>query len=410
VIIPYGTDAPIYHRPIATVSLIVVNTVAFFATWSMAQDDRMAYALVRGDGLHPLQWLTSIFMHGGIEHLVGNMIFLWAFGLVVEGKLGALKFLVLYLGIGLTHSAAMQVLSLGSEHGYILGASAVIYGLMGVCMIWAPANCITCFYFFWIIRIFTGTGDIAILIFALFYIGWEFVAVLLEHGAVSTPLLHLTGAVIGIAVGLVMLQAKLVDCENWDLFAVMSGHEGRPADKRRKRQPRARPAAQVAGAVAAAPAATQARRPASSGGGRTQAGVPADVATDRLRRFLDAGDALGAHSAADRAMRTVAGWVPDNRDWQRLMKGLLDINETRLAVTTMEDYLRRVVAPSPRVRLKLAQLLLHDYQRPAHALRVLQGFGDEVLPGDLEVFRSKLAAEAQHQCDEGALELDGDAW
>ena len=50
-----------------------------------------------GDGIHPLQWLTNIFLHAGFFHLVGNMIFLWTFGFVVEGKLGWLPFTALYL-------------------------------------------------------------------------------------------------------------------------------------------------------------------------------------------------------------------------------------------------------------------------------------------------------------------------
>ena len=52
-IIPWGTDAPIYHLPIATVGLIVVNTVAFFA--SVNAQDPEPYMLAFGDGLHPLQ-------------------------------------------------------------------------------------------------------------------------------------------------------------------------------------------------------------------------------------------------------------------------------------------------------------------------------------------------------------------
>jgi membrane associated rhomboid family serine protease len=58
-----------------------------------------------GAGLKPWQWMTSIFMHAGIGHLLGNMIFLWAFGLIVEGKIGWLPFTLLYLAIGCGQSA-----------------------------------------------------------------------------------------------------------------------------------------------------------------------------------------------------------------------------------------------------------------------------------------------------------------
>ncbi len=61
----------------------------------------MTWGLTHGEGLHPVQWVTNNFLHGRIFHLVGNMIFLWGFGLVVEGKLGWWRFLLVYMGIGI---------------------------------------------------------------------------------------------------------------------------------------------------------------------------------------------------------------------------------------------------------------------------------------------------------------------
>ena len=68
--------------------------------------------------------------------VAGNMIALWAFGLVVEGKLGACKTLFVYLGIGVLHGAIVQFLMLGGAQNYCLGASAIIYGFMAMCLIW----------------------------------------------------------------------------------------------------------------------------------------------------------------------------------------------------------------------------------------------------------------------------------
>ena len=99
-ILPIGTDAPIYHRPIATVGLIVANVIAFgYSMTNFEEADWLRWMLLTGDGLHPLQWVTHGFLHANIFHLAGNMVFLWAFGLIVEGKLGALAFLGLYLGL-----------------------------------------------------------------------------------------------------------------------------------------------------------------------------------------------------------------------------------------------------------------------------------------------------------------------
>ncbi len=100
IIIPTGTDAPIYHRPYATASIIVINIALFFVVPPPAKIDPSVNAMVRpvhtnfdryaltiGDGQHPVQWLTHSFLNRGWVHLGVNMIFLWVFGIVVEGKL-----------------------------------------------------------------------------------------------------------------------------------------------------------------------------------------------------------------------------------------------------------------------------------------------------------------------------------
>ena len=99
-----------------------------------------------GDGrLHPVQWVTHNFLHFGFMHLAGNMLFLWAFGIVVEGKLGALKYLLAYLAIGTLHGAFVQILLRNSGiDQHAAGASAVVYGLLAVCMVWAPRNELNC--------------------------------------------------------------------------------------------------------------------------------------------------------------------------------------------------------------------------------------------------------------------------
>jgi membrane associated rhomboid family serine protease len=83
---PFGADVPLYYRPWATVGLIIVN-VAVFVVAVMSGGFADALVLRFGDGVHPTEWLTAAFMHADIFHLVGNMLFLWPFGLVVEARL-----------------------------------------------------------------------------------------------------------------------------------------------------------------------------------------------------------------------------------------------------------------------------------------------------------------------------------
>ena len=80
-----------------------------------------------------LQWgsvLTSMFMHGSWEHLLGNMVFLWVFGNNVEDSMGRLRFLVFYLVCGLA-AAAAQVLVQPASPVPMVGASGAIAGVLG---------------------------------------------------------------------------------------------------------------------------------------------------------------------------------------------------------------------------------------------------------------------------------------
>jgi membrane associated rhomboid family serine protease len=80
---------------------------------------------------------TSMFMHGGWMHLIGNMWFLWIFGNNVEDSMGHLRFLVFYLLCGLA-AAALQILSQPSSGLPMVGASGAIGGVMGAYIILYP--------------------------------------------------------------------------------------------------------------------------------------------------------------------------------------------------------------------------------------------------------------------------------
>ncbi len=236
-IIPWGTDAPIYHRPFATIALIAINVLLLFIVPREAYQD---YVLLIGDGVHPVQWLTNNFLHSGIVHLVGNMIFLWTFGLLVEGKLGWWKFTIVYLLLGVVDSALMQLL-VPSEHPIrMLGSSTIIFGLMGMCLVWAPRNEVTCIVW---LRFTPMEFDLSILWFAAMYITLDVLTGgmsgvlrasltnLSPAVIVAMALDHTVGAILGMIVGAVMVKLSLVDCENWDLFAVLERRAGKPKSK-----------------------------------------------------------------------------------------------------------------------------------------------------------------------------------
>ena len=137
--IPIGTDAPIYHFPKVTIGLIVANCVCFaltgFGDFALTEPWLLEFGT-----LNPVQWLSSMFAHAHFPHLISNMIFLWSFGLLVEGKLGAKNMFAVYMGIGLSQAAFIQLIMLPWKSSGALGASSAIYGLMAISLVWAPKN------------------------------------------------------------------------------------------------------------------------------------------------------------------------------------------------------------------------------------------------------------------------------
>jgi membrane associated rhomboid family serine protease len=94
--------------------------------------------------------LSSMFMHGGIAHLLGNMLFLWIFGDNIEDTLGHLRYVLFYLICGLVASLAhvfttVAFHGVGSEHALIpsLGASGAISGVMGAYLVMHPHRRVT---------------------------------------------------------------------------------------------------------------------------------------------------------------------------------------------------------------------------------------------------------------------------
>jgi membrane associated rhomboid family serine protease len=161
----------------ATLGLIGVNGLAFAAfpdMGSVHSVDEMESAMamfpfmLHFDQIAPWQWVTSNFLHASIGHLLGNMVFLWAFGLVVEGKLGWWRFLTVYLLMGTAYGALVQFVMylLSDGEGVALGASDAILRLIGLAVVWAPKNELNCFV--WLMG--PRTFEISILAFGSVYL------------------------------------------------------------------------------------------------------------------------------------------------------------------------------------------------------------------------------------------------
>ena len=120
-------------------------------------------------GLSPA-WLsifTSMFMHGSLVHLAGNMLYLWIFGNNVEDILGHFRFLVFYLVCGMIAAATQILLSLNSPVP-MLGASGAIAGVLGAYYLRFPnARVLTLIWFLFFIRVVYLPASLLLLVWFL---------------------------------------------------------------------------------------------------------------------------------------------------------------------------------------------------------------------------------------------------
>jgi len=148
-VIPLHDQNPTRRFPVVTVGLIAACfaifayelslTVtggdqaleAFFSDWA-AVPRRISAAIAAGDWLSPamLGVVTSIFLHGGWLHVLGNMLYLWIFGNNVEDRLGRIGFLIFYLVGGIT-AALTQVWIDPESPVPLVGASGAIAAALG---------------------------------------------------------------------------------------------------------------------------------------------------------------------------------------------------------------------------------------------------------------------------------------
>ncbi|ROR34573.1 rhomboid family intramembrane serine protease [Inmirania thermothiophila] len=152
--IPLHDDNPTEIRPLVTVGLIVACVLVFL--WQVAQGPQGQVAVAYGYGLVPavlfdlrelppgiggvppeLTLLTSMFLHGGWAHLIGNMLYLWIFGNNVEDAMGHGRFILFYLACGVV-AAMAQALAAPASTVPMVGASGAISGVLGAYLLLYP--------------------------------------------------------------------------------------------------------------------------------------------------------------------------------------------------------------------------------------------------------------------------------
>ncbi len=204
---PLRDDRPTYTAPIVTTLLIVACALVFF--YELLLDDYSRNYFMTLYGVVPAHLrleslFTYMFLHGGWSHIIGNMLFLWAFGKSLEDAMGHSKFLGFYLSCGVISALVHFVFNYYSRVPTV-GASGAIAGVMGAYLLKFPRSNIRTLVF---VFFFVTTVDIP----AMFILLYWFVTQLfsgygsIAHTSVSDAGVAWFAHIGGFIAGMVLVQ------------------------------------------------------------------------------------------------------------------------------------------------------------------------------------------------------------
>jgi membrane associated rhomboid family serine protease len=189
--------------PVMTLSIIALNALVFALELAGGDAFVNRWAAVPAQivaGRHLETLLSSMFMHASWSHILGNMVFLWAFGPEIEDAMGRLRYALFYFAGGIVAMLA-QVAANASSTMPGLGASGAIAAVMGAFLVTYPNDQIrTVVFFGWFVRI--------TFIPAILLIGFWLLTQLFSLGSIAEAqqggvayMAHVAGAVFGAATG-----------------------------------------------------------------------------------------------------------------------------------------------------------------------------------------------------------------
>ena len=138
--IPFRDVIPSRTTPFVTISIIALNAAAFLYELSLPGREQAVFIQSFGvvpATFHVASLVTSMFLHGGWLHLLGNMLYLWIFGDNVEDRVGHGRYLVFYMMCGVV-AALAQILTNPESTIPMVGASGAIAGVMGAYIVMFP--------------------------------------------------------------------------------------------------------------------------------------------------------------------------------------------------------------------------------------------------------------------------------
>lgn len=209
--IPLKDNNPTSRFPIVTVLLIAANVLVFVATdylglggrefllkFSLIPYNIMTVGTWTGNGplMAGFSIISSQFLHGGLFHVAGNMLFLWIFGNNIEDRLGGFRFLIFYLLCGVA-AAMAQIVPDPRSVVPMIGASGAVAGVMGAYLLEFPrARVLTLIWILFFVRLIWLPAFVIIIYWVILQVFYQLVS-----GSASgvAHMAHIGGFVAGLA-------------------------------------------------------------------------------------------------------------------------------------------------------------------------------------------------------------------
>lgn len=232
---PVRTDRPLRSTPLVNYALIGVNIVIFILTSAQIAGASMWFPEigswsqvierypVTGYYLHPtepktIQFLTSMFLHADLWHLLGNMVFLYVFGNSLEDRLGKIGYLFFYLAGGVFSGLGHAMV----ETSPILGASGAVNAVTGAYLALFPLARVTVLFFFFIVG-FLEIPSMWLILLRFIQDAIQFFA---NAGGVAY-LAHMSGSLFGFLLGMILLWTRILPREPYDMLSLLEHRKRR---------------------------------------------------------------------------------------------------------------------------------------------------------------------------------------
>ena len=227
-IIPIRTDYRMTRTPWVNYLLVASNVIIFLLGYDGSHVGRIDYWLLHPDLPQLHQFVSSVFLHAGWSHLIGNMIFLWVFGNAINDRFGHVGYLAFYLAGGVL--ACVGYILLGAT-APVLGASGAISAVTGAYLVLFPRVRVTLLLWFYLVTTFE-LSSLVFLLFQIVHNVWMSMSAGLAGGGGVAYTAHLSGYAFGIAAAATLLVTRILPRDLYDLLGLLRASHRRQRFKR----------------------------------------------------------------------------------------------------------------------------------------------------------------------------------